>query len=275
MTLFTDLSGRISDADEATIPVLDSAVTRGDGVFETILVTGGDPQDLPEHLQRLQQSAAALEIDMPGAEAWRGPLAALTEAWLARHAAEPDFSLRLTATRSGTRFATAAPIPPETIAARSGIAVILAPDPFRRSVPYLAATAKSLSYAMNMAALRYARARGADDVIFVGDDGVITESPTAAVVLESSEGFVTPPSGPGTGILDSITARRLAPRRAPVTAHDLLEADAVYLVSSVRLAAPVTVLDGVARSHDPARTARVLATLLGRPVSSRRAREVE
>lgn len=264
MTLFAGLTGPVRDAGEALIPATDSAVTRGDGVFETILVAGSQPHDLAAHLDRLALSAGLLEIDVPVTEAWYPAVAALVEAWAERCPGEPDFSLRLTATRSGTRFATAASIPAETIAARAGISVILAPDPFNRRVPYLTAAAKTLSYAINMAALRHARTRGADDVVFVRDDGTVSESPTATVVLAVGDEFVTPPSGPGTGILDSITVRRLAPRRAPVTAHELLEADAVYLVSSVRLAAPVTAIDGMPRAHDPERAARVIDTLLAR-----------
>lgn len=262
MTLFAGLTGPVRDADEALIPATDSAVTRGDGVFETILVAGSRPHDLAAHLERLALSASMLEIAVPPAEAWHPAVAALIAAWAERRPEEADFSMRLTATRSGTRFATAAAIPAATIAARAGISVILAPDPFNRRVPYLTAAAKTLSYAINMAALRHATSQGADDVIFTRDDGTVSESPTATVVLAVGDEFVTPPSGPGTGILDSITARRLAPRRAPVTAGDLRRADAVYLVSSVRLAAPVIAIDGTPRAFDPDRAARVIDVLL-------------
>ncbi|MGA3762234.1 aminotransferase class IV, partial [Bacillus velezensis] len=39
--------------------------------------------------------------------------------------------------------------------------------------PWLLTGAKTLSYAANMAALRYARAHGADDVVFTSADGYL------------------------------------------------------------------------------------------------------
>jgi 4-amino-4-deoxychorismate lyase len=169
-----------------------------------------------------------------------------------------DFVLRLTSTRSGEHFATAAPVPPRTLHARAGISVVLAPDPFHRTVPYTTTIAKTLSYATNLAALRYARTRGADDVIFLQPDGTVTEGPTATVVLARGGELITPGAP---GILPAITAARLGPRVQPVTAQDLVTADSIYLVSAIRLAAPVVMLDGRRRPHDAALTERLRRTL--------------
>jgi 4-amino-4-deoxychorismate lyase len=174
------------------------------------------------------------------------------------HGAATDFVLRLTSTRSGEHFATAAPVPPATLAARAGISVVLAPDPFHRTVPYTTTIAKNLSYATNLAALRYARSQGADDVIFLQPDGTVTEGPTATVVL-ARDGELITPGAPG--ILPAITAARLGPRMQPVTAQDLVTADTIYLVSAIRLAAPVVMLDGRRRPHDAALTERLRRTL--------------
>jgi 4-amino-4-deoxychorismate lyase len=166
--------------------------------------------------------------------------------------------LRLTSTRSGEHFVTAAPVPPRTLHARAGISVVLAPDPFHRTVPYTTTIAKTLSYATNLAALRYARTRGADDVIFLQPDGTVTEGPTATVVLARGGELITPGAP---GILPAITAARLGPRVQPVTAQDLVTADSIYLVSAIRLAAPVVMLDGRRRPHDAALTERLRRTL--------------
>ncbi|MEO7126185.1 MAG: aminotransferase class IV [Nakamurella sp.] len=257
MTLFSSLSGPIRDGDEAIIPATDSAVTHGDGVFETILVTGGTPLDLAPHQARLRLSAGILDIETPPDEAWHPAINALIGAW-----GERDFVLRLTVTRSGTVFATAAAVPETTLAARAGISVILAADPFNRRAPYLTTVAKSLSYATNMAALRYAKSRGADDVIFLADDGTISESPTATVVLATRGQFITPPPGPETGNLPSITVARLDPTYRRITAQDLYAADAIYLLSAIRLAAPVISLDGTPRPQDCALTESIMQSLL-------------
>ncbi|PRC52462.1 aminodeoxychorismate lyase, partial [Mycobacterium sp. ITM-2017-0098] len=46
--------------------------------------------------------------------------------------------------------------------------------------------AKTLSYAVNMAALRHAERQGAGDVIFVSTDGHILEGPRSTVVTATS-----------------------------------------------------------------------------------------
>lgn len=256
-----DLSGTVRGGAEPMIPVGDSAVTHGDGAFETILVTAGTPLNFAEHCARLGLSGGILDIAVPDAAAWQAPVGALTEAWRRARPAEQDFVLRLTATRSGSVFATAAAVPDRAIAGRSGISVILAPDPFNRRAPYLTTVAKSLSYGPALAALRYARARGADDVIFLADDGTITEAPTATVVVCRGGELISPPPGPETGILPGITAATLRPTYRRVTAQDLATADGVYLVSAVRLAAPVISIDGALRPHDESFTSRLTATL--------------
>ena len=48
----------------------DAAVTRGDGIFESILVRGGQPQNLDKHLQRFVRSAELLGLPEPGREHW-------------------------------------------------------------------------------------------------------------------------------------------------------------------------------------------------------------
>ena len=48
----------------------DAAVTRGDGVFESILVRAGAPVNLDKHLARFARSAALMGLPEPGREHW-------------------------------------------------------------------------------------------------------------------------------------------------------------------------------------------------------------
>jgi len=131
------------------------------------------------------------------------------------------------------------------------------------SAPWLLAGAKTLSYGVNMAALRYAAEHNADDAIFVASDGAVLEAPTSSVVIARGRTLLTPPVR---GILAGITVRRLfraaasaggaggAGGRVWSTAaqvlhtDDLHSADGVWLASSARLLAPVISIDGAPRS---------------------------
>jgi 4-amino-4-deoxychorismate lyase len=137
--------------------------------------------------------------------------------------------------------------------------------------PWLLGGVKAISYAVNMAALRYARASGADEVIFISSDGQLLEAPTATVVWLAGGVLRTPPPAP-LGILDGVTVRHLFRAAAAAgfgteiqrgTVADLHAADGVWLLSSVRIAAAVLALDGKPLATEPETTARILTAAGG------------
>ena len=90
-----------------------------------------------------------------------------------------------------------------------------------------------------------------------------------SLILRFGERFVTP--APNGGILhgttqlsvyEHLTARGFVAEYAQVPASDLSRADAAWLVSSVRLAAPITAVDGVELPVDRALTAELNEYLL-------------
>ena len=92
------------------------------------------------------------------------------------------------------------PVPAETVRQRTdGISVVSlglgVPADFRRAAPWLLGGAKTLSYAVNMAALRHAHALGADDVVFTSLEGQVLEGPTSTVVWAAGGALHTPPAG--------------------------------------------------------------------------------
>jgi 4-amino-4-deoxychorismate lyase len=126
------------------------------------------------------------------------------------------------------------------------------------AMPWLLAGAKTLSYAINMAALRHAARHGAGDVIFVSSEGYVLEGPRSTVVIaadpETSGAnpcLLTPP--PWYPILRGTTQQALFEvARAKgydcdyrsLRVADLFAAQGVWLVSSMTLAARVHTLDG-------------------------------
>ncbi|SEL33405.1 4-amino-4-deoxychorismate lyase [Blastococcus sp. DSM 46786] len=248
-------------ADQPVVTAFDLGLARGDGVFESVAVLGGRTPHLDAHLARLVRSAELLGLADPGATAWRALVATAVAGW----PADVEGVCRLVLTRGlgegtpPTALALLAPVPAETVRQRTeGIAVVTlglgVPADFRAGAPWLLGGAKTLSYAVNMAAQRHAHALGADDVVLTSLEGRVLEGPTSTVVWAAAGTLHTPPVE--TGILAGTTQARLfaAARAAgwptastPGTVEDLHAADAVWLVSGVRGAVAVHTLDGVRR----------------------------
>ncbi|MFZ1163772.1 aminotransferase class IV, partial [Mycobacterium sp.] len=125
--------------------------------------------------------------------------------------------------------------------------------------PWLLGGVKTLSYAVNMAAVREAQRRGADDVIFISTDGRVLESAVSSIVWCTGRTLHTTPVG-ASGILGGTTQQLLfdrAPAAGWQTAvtdagvDDLHAADALWLIASVRGPAEVVELDGKRRVRAP------------------------
>ena len=264
-----------ADPSSAQVSALDLGATRGDGIFETISVGNGFPQAFEHHLRRFAKSAATLELPAPDLDAWRAAILA-TIAEL-DPASESFVKTVLTRGIEGdgrpTGWAYGAISADFTQQRTQGIRVVMLDRGYRRDVeqtsPWLLAGAKTLSYAINRAAAREAVRRGADDVIFVSSDGIVLEGPTSTVVFRRDDTLLSP--GTGLGTLDGTTQAsvfRYAESLGLETAFELATpqslraADAVWLVSSVRLAAPVRELDGQPLLVDSVFTAGINEYLL-------------
>ena len=261
MRVLAMLDGTVTDPEAAVLRVDDLGVTRGDGVFETILVVDGEPRELGPHLDRLARSAAMLQLPVPDRAQWERCVQAVLDNWQGAS----EMALKLVYTRgpefgdgTPTGYAMGLPISQKVLAAReSGVAAILLergydPEIVARA-PWLLLGAKSLSYAVNMAAIRHAESLGAAEVIFTAADGSVLEGPTSTVVTASGRTLRTTP--PSSGILKGTTQGALvrAAARAgwvtkvePITVAELKDAEAVFLASSVRKITRVHTLDGVA-----------------------------
>jgi 4-amino-4-deoxychorismate lyase len=265
----------LHDPATPVLSALDLSATRGDGIFETIGVGHGAPQALDHHLRRFARSAEILDLPVPDAASWRAAISAAIDA--IDPVAEASVKIVLSRGIEGddrpTGWAFASATPDHSGARVDGIAVVTLDRGYRHDVestsPWLLAGAKTLSYAVNRAVMREADRRGADDVIFVSSDGYVLEGPTSTVVYRVGDSILTP--DPRLGILDGTTQSAIfgfAERRGlrtgltRPTPAELFEADAVWLVSSVRLAAPVHRLDDVPLAVDRELTSALNAFLL-------------
>ncbi|MCK8645135.1 aminodeoxychorismate lyase [Mycobacterium colombiense] len=285
--MIVTLDGEIHSPDAPLLHADDLAAVRGDGVFETLLVRDGRACLIESHLQRLTQSAALTDLPEPDLPRWRSAIEVATRQWCAGSADEGAMRLIYSRGREGgsvpTAFVMVNAVPERVTAVRrGGLAAITLdrglPATGVDAMPWLLAGAKTLSYAVNMAALRHAARQDAGDVIFVSTDGYILEGPRSTVVIATASEtpcLLTPP--PWYPILRGTTQQALfevardkgydCDYRA-LRATDLHAAQGVWLISSMTLAARVHTLDG--RPLRPAPMAADFAELIDAAIVSDR-----
>ncbi|HUR51665.1 MAG TPA: aminotransferase class IV [Mycobacteriales bacterium] len=244
-------------AVDPSAPVLradDLGVLRGESVFETLRVGAGRPAFLDAHLARLGESARRLDLDLPDGWAELADLACT---------GVDDGVLRLVCSKGSPAsgpvgFALVTAVPEETRHGREhGVAVVTmslgVTAQQRATAPWLLGGVKATSYAVNMASLRHGRSAGAEDVIWVSTDDQVLEAPTSTVAVVRDGVLVSPP--PEVGVLPGTTLAAvcgLVPFESrPLGVAELVGADEVMLLSSVRGVAPVVRLDGAERATGP------------------------
>jgi branched-chain amino acid aminotransferase len=233
MRELASVDGLVTPTAEAMVPMKDDGLYRGDGAFEVIRLYEGRPFALGDHLDRLERSLGAiqLEFDRPALEREIGALLG--------EAGEPDGQLRLIVTRGGRRIVAIEPIPAhaETLSVAT---VTYSPTVILNGV-------KSLSYAANMQATRLAQGQGAEEAVLVRPDGIVLEPPTSAIFWVSPQGSLRTPAL-DVGVLESITRDRLVKALSveegawPVA--DLRAAREAFLASTTREIQAVSAIDG-------------------------------
>lgn len=258
------LDGR---AEEPSHPILradDPVFLRGDGVFETLLVRGRRVRLLDAHLARLARSAAIIGLPAPELDRWRCAAVAASARW----PADGDAVLRLVfgRRRDGgvSGFVAVSELPQRVLdARRNGVSAMTLDRGVRSDgdavAPWSVAGAKSVSYAVNAAALRHAQRLGVDDVVLVSTDGFVLEGPRSSVVIiDGDDALATPPTTspilPGTtvqALFDVARSRGRICSERPLRIADLVAAQGVWLLSSVTLAARVHTVDGRTQRPTP------------------------
>lgn len=268
----------VVDPDEPVVTADDLGLTRGDGCFDSLRVFTDESGratavGLEEHLDRLDRSAVAMDLANPSHAQWRELVAEALTAWSTP--GEAVLKLLLTRGRDwrGTGVTALATISHRGPALPAGAprpitAVTLSkghPSDAFADAPWLLGGVKTLAYVVNVAAVREARRRGADDVIFTTTDGYALDGPTSGLLVARDGALLSTPTG-ATGILESVTVEAIfeAARADGVEARhelvpiaDLYTADGLWLVSSGRGPALVTALDDRALHADPDLITRV------------------
>jgi branched-chain amino acid aminotransferase len=232
-TSLASVDGQIMLAAEATIPITDEGLIRGDGAFEVLRVYDGAPYAFDAHLARLERSCANLRLALD-LEAVRADANRL----LAQAGAGPDHQcLRIMVTRGGRRLLVTERLA-ETAERARLMTITYSPTRILDGI-------KSLSYAANMLAGRLAREQGFDEALLVTPHRRVLEAPTSSLFYVAGGELLTPPLDEH--ILASITRALVlevtGARERSCTLDQLYAADEVFLASTVREVQTVVAID--------------------------------
>lgn len=217
------------------------AVAQGLGLFETLLAVDGRAQCVEEHLARMTQSARALQFPEPDAQRFHDEIARVLEGDRAERAVRCVYVAR---SQSEWVLEAEAFALPEVTRLRRERGRVLTLDATRtRSLP----EHKLTSYAVCTIGLREAVASGADEALFVDEQGGILEGTSTNVFAVRGTTLITAPSRVLPGIVRDFVLREASAlgmaveERTP--SREELRAGS-FLTSSLTLFAPIRVLDG-------------------------------
>src|SRR3954449_2737300 len=248
------VNGEVVPADRPVVLAHDHGLVVGDGVFETCEVKDGVVFALTRHLRRLHDSARGLGLEIDDALIRSGVQAVLAD--------RPESArLRITVTGGPSPYGSERGAGPPTVIVATAAMHAWPPTTDVAVVPWVrnerAATAglKTTSYADNVVALAWAKARGADEAIFANTRGELCEGTGSNVFVAQDGKLVTPPLT--SGCLGGITRELLLEwmpgdieeRALPIAA--LAESAEAFITSTTRSVMPIRAVDGVPLTAAP------------------------
>jgi branched-chain amino acid aminotransferase len=248
------IDGELVDADAARVSPFDHGLLTGDGVFETLRVYGRHLFAWDRHLDRLKQSADALDLAVPDRSTLRAAADAVVAAF-----PDADGRLRVTVTGGPAPLGSERGSGQPTVIVAMGAArplpataaVVVAP--WTRNERGATTGLKTISYAENVRALAWARARGASEAIFANTRAELSEA-TGSNVFVVHDGVVrTPPADAGcllgvtrAFVIECCLDEGIPCREVTVPMAAIDDADELFLTSSMREVQAIASVDGVA-----------------------------
>ncbi len=243
-------NGELVERDEARLDMEDRACQFGDGVYEVIALWGGVPFKLEEHMQRLEMSGRALDMELPPAD-WfiEEAYSYLEELGCLADGDGEDFKLYVQASRgiADRRHAYPDEMEPEIIMKVSsfqpnpqeyydkGVSAITYPDE-----RWARCYAKSLQLLPNAMAKKASEKAGAYEAILVRD-GFAMEGSLSNIFIVEKGRLITPPAS--NYILNGITRRtviELAGRENIPLFQDSIPLDRLFSADEVFLSGTTT-----------------------------------
>jgi branched-chain amino acid aminotransferase len=250
------LNGALVNADDGQVSIFDRGFLYGDGLFETIRISGSRPFRWDQHFLRLTGGLRLLSIRLPYQEA---ELRAHADKLIAANGCR-DAVLRLTISR-GTGRRGLSPQSAET----PTVAMSLHPAPDRTKAAGLRlitssfrvlagdplAAVKSASKLVYVLARQAAEACGADDALILNHRDEVAETTSSNLFWTKGTTLFTAP--PEVGILPGVArgiVLELAPRlgfqvhQVTASVTSLWEAESIFATNVVRGVVEVLQIDG-------------------------------
>jgi branched-chain amino acid aminotransferase len=246
------VNGEFVPAATASIALNDLGIVRGYGVFDVLRTYGPVPFALRQHLERLQRSAAALELPLP----W--PLAQLAEivhTTLARNGHPHDVTVRLVLTGGASAnfltpedkpslaviLAPVRPYPPEIYAAGGRLITV----DYARFMPEV----KSLNYITGILGQKRARAAGAVEALYRTPAGEVTECTTSNFFAFRGDQLLTPVAevlpGVTRDVVLEIASDMFDVVLTPLRYAELGEFDEAFITSTTKEVMPIVGVDDI------------------------------
>lgn len=214
---------------------------RGDGLFETILGLDEEIIAWHRHYERLAKSAEQLLIPIP-----------------AKIDIEVGIDQLLTGVvgKSRVRVAVLADgnwlIAVEAVAEGDKPPSLIKMSQILNSNSPLTAI-KSISYGQSMLAVRTAQSRGYTDGVYLNQNAHVVETGSANIVILKGTRFITPSldSGCLPGITRQILIKNFGLLEECFTWEEMLDADAIFLCSSIRILMPVCKVEDKLFENNP------------------------
>lgn len=242
-------SGALHETPVAPFDLTDRGLTLGDGVFDTSLARNGRIFLRDAHLERFASAAKALAIPFSQTMA--------AEALDRLAAAIGDGAVRLTLTRGGGARGLALPKDPKpflfgaAVPAPEAFPVLsLATTGIRRNETSPVARLKALPYLDSILGFEEARAKGADEALFLNTQGRVACLAGANIFAVFGRQLVTPPLGEGVlagtaraFVLAHARSLGLEAAERALDLGELSQAAAIFATSSLKLVAPCRALE--------------------------------
>ena len=248
------LNGELVPRAEAKISIEDRGFNFAESLYEVVRIVGGRGHRIESHLERLQDGARALEIELPirGAELGEAMLSVAERNGISEgiiylqlsrgaaprsHAAPPGIQPTLVILSRSYPGPDAADI-------ETGVPVITAPD-----LRWGYCEIKTTGLLPNLIAFKRAQSEGCHEAIMVRD-GVVTEATRSSVFCVRSGRVYTHPIAnilPGVTrkyLIESLRADGIEVVEEGVSVEELRGADEVYLTGTATEVLPVVRVDG-------------------------------